>query len=210
MSKESLNLYFLEQELPFDVNKDLITKLAIVTKKSFELLKTDSGHNFDNHAIPVLKNTVELMIESGYKGPYATEVMCAAILHDRNRLFVGHIPTEVIQRAIMTSIKIGKGTQDRVLEIISTHSDLVQNEPYKEEKEVLFLADKGEFVNWERAETALKSMPKWIVKRYKEEWIKRIPDIEEKVLEFRAKYPKFVDEFEKRLKYSREKLKTLK
>ena len=40
--------------------------------------------------------------------------------------------------------------------------------------------------------------------------LEQIPDIEEKVLEFRAKYPKFVDEFEKRLKYSREKLKTLK
>lgn len=210
MTIERLNLFFLEQELPFDVDRDLVTKLAIVTKKSFELLKTDSGHNFDNHAIHVLKNTVDLMIESGYEGPYATEIMCSALLHDRNRLFLGHIPTEVIQRAIMTSIKIGKVTQDRVLEIISTHSNLVQYEPYKVEKEILFLADKLEIANWSRAENALKTMPKLIVNRYKKEWLNRIPYIEEKVLEFRDKYPKFVGEFEKRLKYSREKLKTLK
>ncbi len=210
MDKERLNLVFLEQELPFDVDRDLVTKLAMVTKRSFDLLKTDSGHNFDNHAIHVLKNTVDLMIESGYDGPYATEIMCSALLHDRNRLFLGHIPTEVIQRAIMSSIKIEKSTQDRVLEIISTHSDLVQHEPYKVEKEILFLADKLEIANWNRAENALKTMPKWIVNRYKEEWTKRIPDIEKKVLEFRDKYPEFVNEFEKRLKYSREKLGILK
>lgn len=206
MGGEKLNLGFLERELPFDVDRDLVTKLAIVTKKSFELLKTDSGHNFDNHAIHVLKNTVDLMVESGYDGLYATEIMCSALLHDRNRLLLGHIPTEVIQRAIMSSIKIGKGTQDRVLEIISTHSNLVQYEPFKEEKEILFLADKKEFVNWDRAENALKTMPRWVVRKYKKEWISRIPAIEEKVLEFKSIYPNFVSDFQEKLKFSKSKL----
>ena len=203
---EKLDLYLSEYDLPFDVDKDLVAKLAMVVKKSFELLKTDEGHNFDNHAIPVLKNTIDLLIESNYKGQYSTEVMCAALLHDRSRFFVGHLPTTTIQRAIMNSLSIDLVFQNRVLEIISTHSELVQTDPFKEEKEVLFLADKKEFVNWERAEVALKTMPRWIISKYKKEWIKRIPDIEEKVLGFIDKYPKFVGEFEMMLSISKENL----
>jgi HD superfamily phosphohydrolase YqeK len=206
MQTEQQILSFIEQDLRFVFDKDLITKLAIVTKRSFELLKTDEGHNFDNHSIPVLKNIVDLLIESNYRGQYSTEVMCAGLLHDRNRFFLGHFPTTTIQRAIMNSLNIDLGFQNRVLEIISTHSELVQTDPFKEEKEVLFLADKKEFVNWNRAETALKTMPRILVKIYKKEWIKRIPDIEEKVLGFRDKYPKFVGEFEMMLSISKEKL----
>lgn len=206
MQTEQQILSFIEKDLRFDVDKDLITKLAIVTRRSFEILKTDSGHNFINHAIPVLKNTIDLLSESGYCGQFATETMCSALLHDRSRFFVGHLPTTSIQRAIMNSLSIDLVFQNRVLEIISTHSELVQTDPFKEEKEVLFLADKKEFVNWNRAKTALKTMPKILVKIYKKEWIKRIPDIEEKVLGFRDKYPKFVGEFEKMLSFSKEKL----
>lgn len=206
MQNEKLNFPFLESDLPFEVDKDLVTRVAIVTKNSFELLKTDSGHDFDNHAIPVLKNAFDLLVESKYEGRYATEVLCAALLHDRNRLFLGHLPTEVLQRAIMSSLRIEKSFQDRVLEIVSTHSELEQTDPFKEEKEILFLADKKEFVNWCRAETALKTMPVFLVGVYKKQWFKRIPGIEEKVLEFRHKYPKFVGEFVEMLDYSRNKL----
>lgn len=209
MQNEKLNFPFLERDLPFGVDKDLVTRVAIVTRKSFELLKTDEGHDFDNHAMHVLKNVVDLLIESNYEGGYATEVMCAALLHDRNRLFLGHLPTEVLQRAIMSSLKIEKSFQDRVLEIISTHSELEQTHPFKEEKEILFLADKKEFVNWCRAETALKTMPTLLVEVYKKQWFKRIPGIEKKVLEFRDKYPKFVSEFVEMICYSRDKLKYL-
>src|SRR5690606_869634 len=115
------------------------------------------------------------------------ELMCASLLHDRNRWFFGHLETEVIQRVIMTGLRLESDFQDRVMEIISSHSNLVQEDPFKEEKEILFLADKKEFVNWKRAEVALKKMPRWIVAKYVEEWKNRIPLIEESVIGFRDK-----------------------
>lgn len=188
------------------VDTQMIKKIALVTQKSFELIGVDSGHNFENHAIPVLKNTVALLEEINYKGPYTNELLCAALLHDRSRVFFGHLPIKTLQRAIMKSVGLDNSFQDIVLEVISTHSNLEQHEPYKQEKIMLFLADKLEFANWDRAENALKTMPTLIVNFYKNEWVRRIPTIEKKVLEYRDLCPNFVASFEEKLKYSKIKM----
>lgn len=188
----------------FTFNFENLLSVALQTQESFKKYPTDSGHNFENHAFLTLMNVFMLLETTSVK--CLDELLCASILHDRNRIFLGHIPVEVLHRQIMRKSGLDVNFQDRVMEIISTHSEMEQKEPFKKEKEILFLADKMEYANWNRAESALKTMPKWMVNWYKEKWEVKITKVEEKIHGYRHIYPTFVNMFDTSLRRSRQKL----
>ncbi len=191
----------------FPFNYELVFKVVVEAQESFKKYPADGGHNFDNHAFPTLLNVFMLLDRTNVK--YLDELLCASILHDRNRTFLGHLPTDVMHRQIMKKAGLEKDFQDRVMEIISTHSEFEQSEPFKTEKTILFLADKSEYANWDRAEVALKTMPVWMVDWYKKKWLKKINKVEQKVIGYRQQYPTFVSIFEKNLKRANEKVREI-
>lgn len=188
--------------LPFKFEK--VLNVILETQESFRKYPTDSGHNFENHAFLTLMN-VFLLLENT-KVDYVEELLCAAVLHDRNRFFVGHLPTDFLHRQVLKKAGLDVDFQDRVMEIISTHSEMEQKEPFKKEKEILFLADKMEYANWNRAEEALKTMPIWMVNWYKEKWEDKITKVEAKMEEYKGNYPLFMEIFQKNLQIARKNL----
>ena len=109
----------------------------------------------------------------------------------------------------MKKVGLEKDFQDRVMEIISTHSEFEQSEPFKTEKTILFLADKAEYANWDRAEIALKTMPVWMANWYKKKWLQKIDKVEQKVMEYEQQYPMFISIFERNLNRTNEKVKEI-
>ena len=191
----------------FPFNYELVFKVALEAQESFKKYPTDGGHNFDNHAFPTLLNVFMLLNKKNAE--YLDELLCASILHDRSRIFLGHLPFDVMHRQIMKKAGLEKDFQDRVMEIISTHSEFEQSEPFKTEKTILFLADKAEYASWDRAEIALKTMPVWMANWYKKKWLQKIDKVEQKVMEYEQQYPIFVSIFERNLNRASEKVREI-
>ena len=133
------------------------------------LLPVDPAHNLKDHELPVAVNVTKIVDRFNLYGLVDLDVLLvAALCHDRNRFFVGHLPINALTDFVIKKSGLEPKRQKKAMQLVKNHSELSDSSSL--EDAVLWLADKMEYFSFKRVVAAEGKFPEVIERHYRKEW----------------------------------------
>lgn len=140
------------------------------------LLPVDPAHNLKDHELPVAVNVAKIVDRFNLYVQVDLDVLLvAALCHDRNRFFVGHLPINTLTDLVIKNSGLELERQKKAMQLVKNHSEL--SESSSVEDAVLWLADKMEYFSFGRVMAADGKFPEVIEKHYRKEWKEKAPRV---------------------------------